>query len=258
MPAPTQLDRLVEAWHDRGKPAHAPEPPAPPESPPAFESEASLSEIARAAGVTVQAAWGRARRQGWPCRYITCGDVGSRGARRMRLFPLASLPEAARQAVLAARRGEDPPAIDDSGRADLAEIAAALGVSYVTAMHWARREEWPFDSKVPRSERELGRGGPSNLYPLACLPRWVRIAVLDRRSPDPDEPCARCGAGIPGNLLCMCARCGESVCAGCLDSEYCGQCRRELKARRRYSHRPRKAAIALARNRAARGEGVAA
>ena len=231
-------------------------------APAAFGSEASLSEIAAALGISVQAASGRADRHGWPCRHAVLEDGpagGRRGARLRRLFPLASLPEAARQAVLAARRGEDPPAIDPCGdRSDLAEIAAALGVSYVTAMHWARREEWPFDAAVPRSERELGRGGPSNLYPLACLPRWVRIAVLDRRSPDPDEPCARCGKPVPGNLLCMCARCEASVCAGCMDGECCEQCRRELKARRRYSRRPRKAALALARSRAARGEGVAA
>ena len=209
-PAPTQLDRLVDAW--QGKP----EPAAALPGPPASGAEASLSEIAKAAGVTVQAA----------------------------------------------RRGEDPPAIDScSDRADLKEIAAALGVSYNTAARYARLEEWPFDSRVPRSDRELGRGGPANLYPLACLPRYVRIAVTDRRAPnlEPDEPCAAAGCErqVPGNLLCICGRCGESVCADCMDGEYCDPCRRESNRwRRRNGSRLRKAAEALAANRAARGEGV--
>ncbi len=251
-PAPTQLDRLVDAW--QGKP----EPAAALPGPPASGAEASLSEIAKAAGVTVQAAWGRAERQGWPSQYVTSAD--GRGARRMRLFPLDSLPKAMREALLAARRGEDPPAIDScSDCADLKEIAAALGVSYNTAARYARLEEWPFDSRVSRSDRELGRGGPSNLYPLACLPRYVRIAITDRRAPnlEPDEPCAAAGCErqVPGNLLCICGRCGESVCADCMDGEYCDPCRRQLKARRRYDWpRRRKAALALAANRAARGE----
>lgn len=248
---PTQLDRLVDAWRATPEPGR----PAAPERPAAFGSETSLSEIAKAVGVTVQAVWGRARRQGWPCRYATLADGRKRGARRTRLFPLASLPDAAREAVLAARAGEAPPAIDPrADRADLAEIAAALGISYNTAATWSRREDWLFDSNVPRSDRELGPGGPSKLYPLACLPRYVRIAVLDRRAPDPDEPCARCEKRVPGNLLCWCSRCDQSVCADCMADEYCGECRRELKARRRYSRRPRKAAEALAANRAARGE----
>ena len=208
--------------------------------------EVTLRQLAAALRLSPQQTSIRALRQGWPRR-----ESPRQG--KLAYFAAAGLPAYVREAL-----ADPPAAIEPAAFAATPEIAAACGVTDQTARNWARREQWPSEPMGRQCAGLPGPGRPPLQFPLACLPRWVRIAVLDRRSPDPDEPCARCGAGIPGNLLCECARCGASVCAGCLADEYCGPCRRESNRwRRRNGPRLRKAAEALATNRAARGEGAA-
>lgn len=207
--------------------------------------EVTLQQLAAVLRLSPQQTAIRALRQGWPRR-----EPPRRG--KIAYFIAAGLPASVQEALA------NPPAeIEPAAFAMAAEIARAMDVTEWTARKWARREQWPSEPMGRQCASLPGPGRPPLQFPLAALPRWIRIAVLDRRSPDPDEPCARCDAAIPGNLLCECARCGESVCARCLADEYCGPCRRESNRwRRRNGPRLRKAAEALAASRAARGEGV--
>ncbi|MDE0109937.1 MAG: hypothetical protein OXN96_19195 [Bryobacterales bacterium] len=208
--------------------------------------EVTLETLAAVLRLSPQSTRVRAWRQGWPRR-----EPPRKG--KIAYFVVAGLPAYVREAL-----ANPPAAIEPEAFATAAEIARAMDVTEWTVRKRACREEWPSERPGRQSAGLPGPGRPPLQFPLAGLPRHVRIAVLDRRSPDPDEPCAQCERRVPGNLLCWCSRCERSVCAQCLDGEYCGPCRRELKARRRYSRRPRKAALALAANRAAKGEGVPA
>lgn len=213
--------------------------------------EVTLIEAARALRLSTQTCAMRATRQGWPRR-----EAPQQG--RLAYFIAAGLPAYVREALADLAAAFDPEAF-----ATAAEIARALGVKVEAARYLARREEWPFERPGRQSAGLPGCGRPPLQFPLACLPRWVRIAVRDARSPVPDwmeiEPCARCGKRLPADALCECGRCGKSACAGCLAGEYCHSCRRESNRwRRRNGPRLRKAAKALAASRAARGEGVPA